>query len=300
VPDTWEVVISTKGSTKEHWESIAPKMPYMATLRNLRNFLEKGVDMQPILKKISDKKLIAESKQLPFRYLSAYKEIEQVANKSTAITLSVIELALEDSIANLPKLNGVSFIAADNSGSMNDPISEHSKVHRKDIANILLAISNKVCEQPITSIFGERFKVKNFSPNGTAIANAQKIQDDEVGGSTNAWLAIKYLTDKKLFVDRIILVSDMQCYDDVGWPAEHSVKEQLDEYRKVVNPNVYYYAIDLAGYGTAQTPPHDPKTALLAGWSERVLEFIPWYETEKEGAVKKIEQLQVGNNSTLK
>lgn len=75
-PDTWEVYISTHGSTKETWETILPRMPIMATLRNLRNFCKVGADITPVLKKLRDEQTILKSKQFPFRFWSAYKALQ--------------------------------------------------------------------------------------------------------------------------------------------------------------------------------------------------------------------------------
>ena len=47
-PETWETYISTHGSNKETWTHILPKMPIMALIRNLRNFLDNHIDIQTI------------------------------------------------------------------------------------------------------------------------------------------------------------------------------------------------------------------------------------------------------------
>lgn len=82
VPYTWETVISEAGQTgrpmKEAWEELidSKRLPYMATLRNLRNMLKHKVSTEHIEKVcnyISSPVAVKRSKQLPFRYLAAYR-----------------------------------------------------------------------------------------------------------------------------------------------------------------------------------------------------------------------------------
>jgi hypothetical protein len=51
---------------------------------------------------------------------------------------------------------------------------------------------------------------------------------------------------------------------------------------------VYLYSVDLAGYGTSQFPTDERRVALLAGWSERFLEFIPLFEQDETQAIERI------------
>lgn len=289
-PDTWEVVISTKGSTKENWEAISPKMPIMASIRNLRNFLEKKVNMTPILDKLTNPEIIKKSKQLPFRFLSAYREIEKVKSVDTASVLDVLETAMDLSVVNLPRLTGTTFISADNSGSMTNHISKKSSVTLADIANILMAITHRICDRSITSIFGSDFKVKNMSRR-SILASANSIVNDEVGSSTNAYLALDYLINGKINVDRIVILSDCQTYDDVYY--SENVHDKVQLYLENINPKTYIYSIDLAGYGTTDIALDTPNIFKIAGWSERILDFIKIAETDKRTAVDTIDKINL-------
>ena len=128
--------------------------------------------------------------------------------------------------------------------------------------------------------------------NDSVITNMRKLAGTDVGFSTNAYLAVKHLRETKTRVDRIVLLSDMQCYDSdarSNWRGDSgSLAEELTKYRSSVNPEVYLYSVDLAGYGTSQFPQGDRRTALLAGWSERLLEFLPLFEADGTQAVARI------------
>ncbi|KAL8176473.1 UNVERIFIED_CONTAM: hypothetical protein K2H54_035247 [Gekko kuhli] len=66
-PHTWERELSQRGNTAEAWEELidAGKLPFMAMLRNLRSILRVGES-------------VIRSRQLPFRFLAAYKVIQQL------------------------------------------------------------------------------------------------------------------------------------------------------------------------------------------------------------------------------
>ena len=296
-PNLWETIISGKGSTKEDWESALPEMGYMAMLRNLRNLMVKGVDMKPVLEVLTNAEKVRSSKHFPFRFYSAYRAVESTHSAYGSNVLDALENAMDISADNLPKLKGITFIAADNSRSMDSALSEKSTVSYKDAANMMLALAHRMCEFPITSIFAERFSVVSMSQRNGVISNMLKIREINVGEmATKAYLALKYLIDNKIKVDRMILFSDMQCYDntfqcydDTFYGASFS--EQLKLYKSKINPNVYAYLVDLAGYGTMQVPKDESNVSLIAGWSDRILEFISLFEEDKKLAVERIKGL---------
>jgi len=288
IPRTWETVISGKGSTKENWESVLPDMGFMARLRNIRNCLDKGVDVKPIIKMLEDKDEVKKSKQFPYRFFSAYREIEEHDAPNVTKVMDALETALELSIENVPEFKGRTFITTDNSGSMQSSVSGKSKIKNAEIGNLLGAMANKLCEDAIVSVFATRFKVANISPNNGIISNCEKLCQIDVDHSTDAWQTINYLLEKKIKVDRILIFSDMQCYDSenrnvYAWQDEdeRSLAEMMEKYRHTINPDAYLYSFDLSGYGTAQFPQDSPKTCLIAGWSDKVLSFIPQFEQGK-------------------
>ncbi len=94
-PYTWEVELSVLGQKKfadetekkqafkNKWEELifSNKLGYMATLRNLRNILEAGVSpeaMGKVCNDLSDERAVLNSKQLPFRFLAAYRELKKL------------------------------------------------------------------------------------------------------------------------------------------------------------------------------------------------------------------------------
>lgn len=286
-PETWEVEISTKGSTKESWEKIAPKMGHMAVLRNLRNFLEKGVSTELYVNKVQDKEQVLNGKQFPFRYFSAYKAVKEKSNASEI--LDALENAMDISVENVPKFRGTTLLSADHSGSMNAPISGKSEIYRKEVADIMMAIANRVCDKSITSVFGDGFETFSVGKR-TTLQNMEAIAQHGVGWSTNGYLVINYLLDKKIFVDRVIIFTDLQLWDSNGYNGD--IISSWNKYVASINPNAYIYLIDLSGEGTAQFPKGYPRTVNIAGWNDSVLNFIPMFETVGTSAVDKIKTIE--------
>ncbi len=290
--ETWETYISRFGSGKGTWEDIIPKMPIMAILRNLRNFLDHKCDLEIPLEKLRNEKTILNSKQFPFRFYSAYKAIEEHTNPDASLLMGALEDAMDISVQNVPKTDGVTAVFTDNSGSMEQKVSEKSEVTMKMVGAILGAIATKLTQKSISGVFGETFANINYSPRSSILERAIKACGTDVGMSTNGYLALDYLLYNKIKVDRILLFSDMQCYDSNNrssfYGYNNSIHEQWIKYKKEINPNCYLYSFDLAGYGTSQVPQGDAKVLLVGGWSENILKYIPYFERDSKTVIQEI------------
>ncbi|XP_066518169.1 telomerase protein component 1-like [Hoplias malabaricus] len=84
-PNTWETKLSLEGNKAETWEKLidSNSLPFMAMLRNLRNMVTQGISEkhhERILNRLTSKSAVIQSRQFPFRFLSAYKVILQLDN----------------------------------------------------------------------------------------------------------------------------------------------------------------------------------------------------------------------------
>ena len=137
-PYTWETELSAKGNTKEVWEELidSGRVGYMALLRNLSNIIEsRASNIDRALDILSNIDNVKRSKQLPFRYFSAYRTLQRYNEGSTKV-YDALELALRASVNNMKKLKGKTLIAIDNSGSMSCPVSDRTIVTCADIAGV--------------------------------------------------------------------------------------------------------------------------------------------------------------------
>ena len=289
-PETWEVKISADGSSKESWTRIIPKMGYMALLRNLRNFVQKDVDPDMYVPIIESPTAVRNAKQFPYRFLSAMRELEMSAAPSRV--LDAVHTAMENSVANVPKIPGTTAVFCDNSGSMRSPVSSKSKIQCIDIASLFGAISMHVCDKSFVGVFGGDYANVPLSKKSTILDNMNKIMHKYVGYSTEAWKAMAYLLQEGIVVDRVFVFSDMQCYHmDLRYSlgAECSLNSYLKKYRKEINPNCRMYSFDVQDYGLLQFPEGDPLTCPIAGYSDSVFTFVNMFESDRATMLKEIE-----------
>ena len=301
--NTWENKISTKGSTKENWEESITVMPIMATIRNLRNILDKEVGdkyIQIVCDKLSSENTILNSKQFPFRFFNAYREIEDHRNPAAGKLLSYLNRAVDISIKNLPVLQGITAVFADVSGSMTQQtLSKNSKTYPKDIATLYAAITSKFTNGVI-GVYADEFRTVNFADQDTVLNRKDKLDRINVGGSTNAYLALRYLNHRNVRVNRILIFSDEESYDSKGYydfpyaSPRGSVVEEWTKYKKS-NPNCYLYCINLVGYGHTQVPEDDPRALNIGGWNESIFKYIPVFEENKDTVIDKIKNIKAGD-----
>lgn len=189
---TWETQLSAVGqraftnekekeeAKKVKWEELidSGKMGYMAMLRNLRNFLEADISIPHLMKvcqRLSDAQQVARSKQLPFRFLAAYRElsgtkrgviqkIKDLFNGKTPLVLSALENAATHAAQNIKGFDITTkvLIAMDVSGSMQQPVSPRSKILNYDIGLMMGMLLKSKCENVVTGMFGDTWKIVNL------------------------------------------------------------------------------------------------------------------------------------------
>ena len=294
IPETWETVISAKGNNKDAWNEVISQMGYMAKLRNLRNIANADADLESVLTHLTSEKAVRNSKQFPFRFYSAWKMMDELNDPFKADKIRrALEKAMELSVANIPHLKGRTLVSADVSGSMQSPISERSKVQRIEVACIMTAMAGGFSDMGLSSVFGTDFVPVPVI--GHIIADAQRFMSTSTNGmSTNGYKVFEYLEVKRIPVDRVMIFTDCQLWDSTGrtyWGSgDQSLYQHYLTYKRSVNPNVKLYLFDLAGYGTVQIPDNEPNVVNIGGWSDRVFEFIKFFEEDKTKALAMVER----------
>lgn len=290
--DTWETIISNNGSTKENWQSVAdnPKTGYMAKLRNLRNFVTHDVDMTNVIAHLTNPIAVEKSKQLPFRFYSAYRELgcydpyphnyygyyskpaEKTPLHVSGDVIAALEDAFEESIKNLPDLGDDVLIVVDQSGSMQSAISNKSTVLCSEIAAVLGAAVWKnqtvnLKKRAMVVGFANSSKVYNFSNRTTALAAAKEIMTTNLGGSTIVQGAWKSASQAKFKPSTIIVLSDMQMtggyYDNQMNPEAFNL----------VNSNTLKISVDIQGYDNTPFAENNGWYQ-LSGWTEKIFDLI--------------------------
>jgi len=271
---TWENTISAAVDKKEAWEKqILAGMGYMALLRNLRNFDEAGVSdeiAKLVIDKLTDPIEVRRSRQFPFRFLSASREVN---NLRWAYPL---EVALNLSLANVPELTGDTLIMVDRSGSMFIPLAEHGRTSQADIAAIFgSALHMRNREHSTLVEYGTSSATIN-PPAGMSVLNVIKHFSNL--GWTQTYAAIqRHLTQKHT---RVILITDEQ---HTGMPPHLAVPD-----------NIPLYVFNLVGYHAASMPTNRNRVTIGGGLTDASFKLIgllesgrngnwPWLEDHEEG-----------------
>ncbi len=300
IPYTWETELSQKGNTKEVWDELiaSGRVGYMAMLRNLSNMVRSGADIAPVLRRLSDPEEVRRSRQLPFRFFSAYRTLIENDLMTPEIHWA-LEIALRCSLDNIEHIPGRTLIAVDSSGSMRYSISRRSTIRCCDIGTLFGAMASHICEDATVCYF-DCSRYSNFrNPKGYKIArygvhdSILDIVDNNssTGCGTEMSLPMEYALykdptrDLKPF-DRVIYFSDSEC-NSFG-TGKSTATQMVNEYRSKYNPMLWVHGVDLAGYGTQQFA--GPGYNLISGWGESVLSFIMIAEKGIGTLVRTIEQ----------
>lgn len=321
--ETWEARLSAGEDKAEVWQDLikSGKIGYMALLRNLRNIAKDGDEetVRLAAEMIADRDAVLKSKQLPFRFLSAFEALDEFGLGTRKISTTrrlkfekdvdramvlrqALESALKHSVDNLPRLYGKTMILSDNSGSMtgdwggSSKVSELSKRKTSDIGNLFSVLYWLRADNTYVGVFGDNLRSPDFDRDAGVFENFEKITKvgAGIGGGTEAGIfeAMRTLIDTKEKVDRIVIFSDSQIGTGCSWYGHGSDRGNFNalfaQYKKI-NPDVKVYSIDIKGYGNKIAP---DGIFLLGGWSDKVFSLMEVVEKE-QGLVKWIEDYPV-------
>lgn len=221
-------------------------MPIMNLLRNLRNIILYAPDkVDDACKQLVTKDKVLKSRLLPFRFATAYSEIEKLNyfkdtdtkiefESDAAITtctkeqfdinkekvLNAIEDALQISCLNIPKLDGNCAILVDHSGSVrgdaggSSRVSAFSKITRAMIGNLFASMVAYRQDNVYIGLFGDRLipvkvdrskKLLDF--NKYSYNEGAKCGTATEGG---IYTFMEEAVKEKKKIDNIIVFSDCQ------------------------------------------------------------------------------------------
>jgi hypothetical protein len=290
-PYTWETELSELGKQKfetdeaktvafcAKWEELldSGKVGYMALLRNIRNILQAEVSAQHVktlCDSLSSPEAVRKSKQLPFRFLSAYREISKINSGFAPKLMDALEKAVSVSAENMAGFdeNMRVLVACDVSGSMQSSISKKSSVQNYDIGLLLGMLLKSRCQNVVSGIFGDIWKIVNL-PSSGVLSNVDAFykREGEVGYSTNGYLVVKDLLDRKIPLDKIMIFTDCQMWNSNG--GDNHIKTYWRQY-KAIFPQAKLYLFDLSGYGNTPLNIVEKDVTLLAGWSDKIFDTL--------------------------
>lgn len=229
-------------------------MPMFNLLRNLRNILLYAPgEVEGAINQLTSPEKVQKSRLLPFRFLSAYNEVNAMAH-TTAKTgdkitfedekqgdlvsktvfdgnkkkvLAGIEKAIELSCVNIPVLDGRTAILIDHSGSMRGDgggsslVSALSKTKSSDIADVFAAMLLHHQPNVYVGLFGDRLLSYEVDRNKGILGTARDMHrlGNNCGGGTEAGIYdfFNEMSKTGKAVDNIIIFSDMVIGDGCSW-----------------------------------------------------------------------------------
>lgn len=200
---TWESRLSAGQDKKATFAEMLKegKLGYLALLRNLRNMVESGVDLDLIREALLARK--GAEKVLPFRYVAAARACPQLE--------PFIDQALTAAVAEMEPLSGETIVLVDVSGSMDSKLSAKSDMTQMDAAATL------------ASIIPGNVRIFTFSnhhvevPPRKGMAGVEKIIGSQSHGGTELGEAVRRAN--RLPHDRLIVITDEQSHDPVPDPV---------------------------------------------------------------------------------
>lgn len=264
---TWEDVLSLGGSKldkAEMWKAILPNLGIMALIRNIRNLDEAGVsdeDVAPAIARLMDPEQIARSRQLPYRFYTAYK------NAPSLRWGHALEVALGLSLKNIPELGGRTLILCDTSQSMTQRLSDKSQMTYQEYAG-LFGVALGLRNEADVYMWADRPLYFPMAKGSSVLKNLEHYmsQNGKVGYGTDLAAAIRGSYEPGKYA-RMVVISDMQ----------------VRRYgRSVIPTDIPIHLFNLAGYAAAIAETKD-NVYELGGLTDHTFKMIKMLEAGESG-----------------
>jgi len=269
-----EAVTGVGGLNKDCWRALVPQLPVLALLRNLNTLSRHGVLDEArdlISSKLTNEEALRSAKVFPFQFLKAFEAVD------SPWVRDVLRQSVEIAAKNIPLIKGKTAIFLDISGSMYGDFILIGAV-------FAFSLFKKVNGNAVFWLFNDSVYEAQPSLVDSILSQAERIR---AYGGTNTGAPIELLTEKRIFVDNIIMITDEQ--QNEGNPFYRG----LLRYRTKVNKNAKCYIIDVSPYRSAVVPLSDTLTYYIYGWSDRVLHFIAYANQGFDSMVKKVREMRI-------
>lgn len=246
------------------WTALIPTMGYMALLRNLRNFDQAGVTDEVagvVAARLADPEQVARSRQLPLRFLSAYRSAPSLR------WAWALERALAASLAGVPVLPGRTLVLVDRSGSMFGRLSRRSQLVSADAAAVFGgALAQRAARADLVE-FGSSSARVAARPGESVLRIAERFGN--LGGTNTAAAVQAHLRRDH---DRVVIITDEQAW--AGTSGEEPTRRVPDR--------VPVYTFNVAGYRFGHGP-GGPNRHTFGGLTDTGFVAIPLLERGRAG-----------------
>lgn len=264
---TWEAAKSLAGgkvTDAEFWRAMIPEMGYMALLRNLHNFDQAGLknDMVvDVVAKLTNPDEVWKSRQLPMRFLSAYR------NVPSNTWAQPLETALDLCLRSIPQFPGRTLILIDTSSSMNMRLSGRSELKYWEAATIFGLAMAARCQQADVVTFSNSNRIFPQVKGESLLKAITRFQAGYFyGGGTDTALAVRNHYQQH---DRVVILTDEQANPNSGIYAP-------------VGADKMCITFNLAGYKAGHAPTGANRIT-IGGLSDAAFQLLPALEGRAAG-----------------
>lgn len=314
-------------------EQLSGKMPIFALVRNLKNILQYAPnEVHNACVQLMDKNTILNSKLLPFRFASAYTEVEAYSTLNSRVSvlfesdtkssegktkiLKALEVAIGYSVANIPKMSGKTAILADHSGSVrgdgggSGKVSAFSKTTTAMIGNLFASMLLYSQDDVYFGMFGDRLlSVPVNRSKGVLEFNSDSFARGSACGQSTEDGLYKFLKDcidNKVKVDTLVIFSDMVIGNGArgGWDATSrktygGFQKLFLEFKKL-NPQCVTFSINIRDTDGNSVFDKSLGVHQISGWSEKVFDLITGSARGYEDMIKEIEKMDIYTGKLIK
>ena len=292
----------TRLTDAEQWTILIEEMGYMAQLRNLRNLDNANINSalrNKVSQRLSNPVEVARSKQLPFRFYSAWMNVKDQR------WLPALEKALELSVPNIPAMDGRSLILIDTSGSMQAPMSDpHNRgsYRRARVTNVETGEQEDVTSKTpnrvdAAALFGlalakrnagkvdvfgfadSQMAVNNIVNSGKTLLQTVELFSQQIGRVGHGTQIERAVRDTYAGQDRVFIFTDMQT---VGNEHIHAYGGSDGDITRSVPKDKHVYGFDLSGYSTTAMD-NGPYRHEMGGLTDHTFGAVPQIESGVAG-----------------
>jgi hypothetical protein len=234
-------------------------------LRNLRNFDEAGISDEVaarVIAKLADPAEVARSRQLPFRFYSAYLAAPSLRWGHA------LDKALSLATQNVPKFGGRTLVLVDTSASMSGgTISARSTVTPVQAAALFGVSLAAKGERVDLCGFADGVFLHGINAGASVLKEVGRFcgRIGEVGHGTQIAESIRRTYRGH---DRVVILSDMQTMNGYGGNVTDAVPKHIP-----------MYGFNLQGYRHAVMPTGTANRHEFGGMSDATFKLIPLLES---------------------
>jgi 60 kDa SS-A/Ro ribonucleoprotein len=285
----FELLTSTPLTT-EHWKQIAKTAGWHMLRMNLNTFGRNGVFADPkmitlIADRLQDEQEIKKAKVFPYQCLTAFMYVDDGVPMPIKLALQKI---LDESLENIPKIEGQLAVFLDVSGSMRSPITGSrpgatSKMSCVSVASMIAAALLKKNPDALILPFDTRVHTSTQLNPMDSIATITKTLASFGGGGTNCSLPMEWLHSTGRKVDLIVYVSDNESWVDAlsqsgrGWASNKSAATRTMEQWTAIKrryKSAKMVCIDLTPNASVQAPSTSKDIMNVGGFSDNVFTVL--------------------------